>query len=65
MTSDVVGGMAGVRGASGQAGLGNGNGVGEAAFQTRRGGTEVLFLELLRGMQSVGVSNSNAGSVWQ
>ena len=65
MTSDVVGGMAGVRGASGQAGLGNGNGVGEAAFQTRRGETDVLFLVLLRGMQSVGVSNSNACSGWQ
>ena len=67
MTSDVVGGMAGVRGASGQAGLGNGNGVGEAAFQAARGETGVLFVELLRGMQSVGVSNSNsnAGGAWQ
>jgi hypothetical protein len=33
MTSDVVGGMAGLRGASEQAGLGNG--VGEAVFQAR------------------------------
>lgn len=63
MPSDVVGGMAGVRGASGQAGLGNG--VGEAAFQATRGETDVLFVVLLRGMQAVGVSNSNAGSAWQ
>ena len=34
MTSDVVGGMASLRGASEQAGLGN-NGVGDAVFQTR------------------------------
>jgi hypothetical protein len=45
MTSDVVGGMAGLRGASEQAGLGNG--VGEAVFQTRRAETDVLFLVLL------------------
>lgn len=42
MTSDVVGGMAGLRGAAEQAG--RGNGVGEAVFQTRRAETEVLFV---------------------
>lgn len=68
MTSDVVGGMAGVRGASGQAGLGNG----WLAWTRRRFRQvwevkrAVLFLVLLLRVMQVGVGSADtAGRRWQ